>query len=88
MRDGSGLIVIGSVSLKHTTQVRFAEHDEVIERFTTYRSDEPFNMAVLPRRARRGRVISDPHCTNAAGMRWTECTVAVANQVMWRFVPG
>src|ERR1700681_1088324 len=82
------LIVIRSVSLQDTAQVRFAEHDEVVERFATYRSDEPLNVAVLPRRAWCGRVISDPHCTNAAGVRRTECAVAVANQVMRRFVPG
>jgi hypothetical protein len=28
--------------------MRFAEHDEVVERFATYRSDEPLNVAVLP----------------------------------------
>ena len=34
----------------------FADHDEVVERFAPYRSDEPFDVAVLPRRARCGRV--------------------------------
>ena len=85
---GPDLIVVRSVGLEDTAQVRLAEHDEVVERFATYRSDEPFDVAVLPRRARCGRVISDPHGTNAAGVRWTECAVAVANQVMRRFVPG
>jgi hypothetical protein len=51
MRDGSpDLIVIGSVSLQHTAQVRFAEHDQVVERLATYRSNEPLNVAVLPQR--------------------------------------
>jgi hypothetical protein len=68
--------------------LRLAEHDEMVERFATDRSDEPLNVAVLPRRAWCAGVISDPHCTNAAGVRWTECAVAVANQVMRRFVPG
>ena len=88
VRDASGPVVIRSVSLQDTAQVRFAEHDEVVERFATDRSDEALNVAVLPRRAWRRRVISDPHCTNAAGVRWTECAVAVANQVTRRFVPG
>src|SRR5713101_5223688 len=82
------LIVIRSVRPQDTAQVRFAEHDEVVESFATYRSDEPLNVAVLPRRAWCGRVISDPHRTNAAGVRRTECAVAVANQVTRRFVPG
>src|ERR1700693_3252713 len=84
----AGLIVIRSVSLKDPAQVRFAEHDEVVERFATERSDEPLDVAVLPRRAWCGRVISDPHGTNAAGVCRTECAVAVANQVTRRFVPG
>src|ERR1700719_764269 len=85
---GPDLIVVRSVSLEDTAQVRLAEHDEMVERFATYRSDEPFDVAVLPRRARCGRVISDPHGTNAAGVRWTECAGAVANQVTRRFVAG
>jgi hypothetical protein len=68
--------------------MRLAEHDEVVERFAADGSDEPLNVAVLPRRAWCGRVISDPHRTNATGVRLTECPVAVANQVTRRFVPG
>jgi len=41
--------------------VRFAEHDEVVESFATYRSDEPLNVAVMPRRAWRRGVIADSH---------------------------
>jgi hypothetical protein len=54
------LIVIRSVSLQDTAPVRLAEHDEVVERFATDRSDGPLDVAVLPRRAWCGRVISDP----------------------------
>ncbi len=82
------LVVIRSVCLQNSAQMRFAEHDEMVERFATYRSDQPFNVAVLPRRARCGRVISDLHRTNAASVGWTEGSVAVANQVTGRFVPG
>ena len=67
----------------------FAEHDEVVERFATYQSDEPLDMAILPRRAwSRDTVISNLHCADAAGVRWTECAVAVANQMTRRFVHG
>ena len=85
---GPGFVVIRSVSLQYIAQVRFAEHDEMVERFATYRSDEPFKVPVLPRRAWRRRAISDPNCTNVAGVRRTECAVAVANQMTRRFVPG
>src|SRR5713101_7749508 len=55
------LIVIRSVRPQDTAQVRFAEHDEVVESFATYRSDEPLNVAVMPRRAWRRGVIADSH---------------------------
>src|ERR1700730_8281578 len=84
----SDLIVIRSVSLQDTAQVRFAGHDEVVERFATYRSDEPLNVAVLPRRAWRSGVMPNPDGTLAVDVRRAECAVAVANQVMRRFVPG
>ncbi|HKN01786.1 MAG TPA: hypothetical protein VJX23_14810 [Candidatus Binataceae bacterium] len=31
--------------------MRFAEHDEVVEGFAAYRSDEPLNVPVLPHRS-------------------------------------
>ena len=37
----------------------------VVEWFATDRSNEPFNVPVLPRRAWRRGAISDPHCANA-----------------------
>ena len=43
---GPDLIVIGSVSLQDSVQVRFAEHNEVVERFATDRSDEPLDMSI------------------------------------------
>ena len=63
------------VNLQATAQARAAEPDEVIERFATYRSDEPFVVAVLPRRARYGRVIPDSHRTNCHGTNTDGCTL-------------
>ena len=83
----SDLVVIGSVILQNATQLRFVEHGQVIEAFAPNRSDEALDLAVLPGRARRGRMIADPHCPNAMGVRWAEGPVTVAKQVTWRFVP-
>lgn len=84
---GPDLIVVRSVSLQDGAQVRFAKHDDVVERFATYRSDEPLDMAIPPRGARCSRMIADLHCTNAADVNRTEGAVAVANQMPRRFVP-
>jgi hypothetical protein len=81
------LVVIGSVIFQNATQLRLVEHDQMIESFAPNRSDEPLDEAVLPRRARCGRVIPDPHCTNAAYISRTESAVAIAKQMTRRFVP-
>ena len=41
---GPDLIVVRNLSLQDNAQARFAEHDEVVERLATYRSDEPLDM--------------------------------------------
>ena len=52
MRDGPDLVVIGSVILRNSTQLRFVEHHQVVERFAPDRAYEELDMAVLPRRLR------------------------------------
>jgi hypothetical protein len=42
------LIMIRSVILQHATQLRFVEHDQVIEAFAPNRSDDTLDVAVLP----------------------------------------
>src|SRR5690349_4949420 len=65
-----------------------AEDDYLIEALVTDRSDQSLSMAVLPRRPSCGRTVADSHCANPAAVCWTECTVAVADEVAWRRVPG
>src|SRR5258708_4924150 len=84
---GPDLIVVKSVVLQNATQLRFVEHDQVIEAFAPNRADETLEVAVLPRRARRGRMIADTHRSNAMGIGWTECSVTVANQMTRPFSP-
>ena len=81
------LVIIGSVFLQHATQLRFVEHDEVIEAFASKRADEMLDITVLPRRPCRNRVVADPNGANALGVGWAECAVTVTQQVARRFVP-
>ena len=74
-------VVIGSVIVQNATHLRFVEHDEVIEAFAPNRADEALDVAVVPWRAWS---IPDPHCPNAMGVGWTECSVTVTNHVTWR----
>src|SRR5208337_4074698 len=52
-------IVVGSVCPNDAAQVRFAEHDDVVEALAAIRSDESLDVTVLPRRAgtRRSPVV-------------------------------
>jgi hypothetical protein len=45
---------VESVVLQNATQLRFVEHDHVIEAFAPNRPDEALGMSVPPRRARCG----------------------------------
>src|SRR5215469_8939957 len=44
-------------------------------------------MTVLPRRPGRRRTVADSHRTHTPPVCWTECPVAVADQVAWCFIP-
>lgn len=57
----ANLIIIGGVSCQDPAQMRFAEHDDMVEALTSDRADETFNMAVLPRRAGRNGSVPDTH---------------------------
>jgi hypothetical protein len=45
----SDLVVIGSVVLQNAPQLSLVEHDQVIEALAPDRSDEAFDVAILPR---------------------------------------
>ena len=64
-----------------------AEHDHVIEAFASNRADQPLDVAVLPWRARRYRMIADAHRTDPMAVNWTERVIAVAYQMPRRFIP-
>ena len=46
-------IVVGRIICQQMAQVSFAEHHDMVEAFASDRSDQPFNMTILPWRAWR-----------------------------------
>ncbi len=44
----AGTIVVVGVGAKHAVQMRFAENDQMVQTFSSDRSDQPFNVGVLP----------------------------------------
>src|SRR5215469_4120893 len=83
----SNLVVIRGVSLEAATQVRLAEHHQMIEAFAPSRTDEPLDVSILPGGARCNWTIADAHCPNAPGVRRPERSVAVAEQMTRRVAP-
>ena len=45
---GSRLIIVGSIGAYDSAQVRFTEHDHVVQAFPADRANEPLNVSVLP----------------------------------------
>src|SRR5262245_49741106 len=60
----------------------------MIRALTPDRSDQAFNMSVLPGRAVRGRLIPDPHGAHPSLVGATKCSVVVTDEIFGRRVPG
>jgi hypothetical protein len=57
----SNLVVVAGIRLEGSAQVRFTHDHNMVEALPPDRSDKPFDMAILPRRAGCGRMVTDPH---------------------------
>src|SRR5690348_2364385 len=68
-------------------KVTFAEHHDVVETLASDRSDQPFNVTVLPRRSRRDRSVSNAHGPQSTGDRSAIRRVTVSDEIARSFVP-
>ena len=75
--------VIGDVLLQHAAKASGCQYDDVIEAFTPDRSDESFDVGVLPWGARRRQDF-----LNADGIHLSERMIAIAEEVSRHLVPG
>src|SRR6266699_487990 len=50
-------IIIGRILAQDATQVRFPEHDHVVETFPSDCADQSLDVRILPRRARRNEAV-------------------------------
>src|ERR1700761_6356 len=80
-------VVVGRIICQQLAKVPFPEHHDMVEAFALDRSDQPFNITVLPRRAWRDRPVANTHGSQPAYDRSTIGSVTVSNKVAWRFVP-
>src|SRR5437764_5752332 len=77
----------GSVLRKHSSKVLGVENDQMISALAPDRSDQAFDMSVLPGRAERDGSVPDAHCSHASLERDAECSVVVANEISRRLLP-
>src|SRR5260370_14515400 len=62
----SDLVVVAGIRLEGSAQVRFTHDHNMVEALPPDRSDKPFDIAILPRRAGCGRIVTDPHSYQSA----------------------
>src|SRR6516225_2103245 len=66
----------------------FAKYHDVIHAFPADRTDQPFCISVLPRRARRRRTISNTDGPNSTYENFAVCAIAVPDQVTRDLLPA
>ena len=66
----------------------FPKDQYMIQAFAPNRSDQAFNVRVLPRRSGCDGAVSNPHRSHPLGKGLSVCTIIVSDQIAWCPVPG
>src|SRR5260370_40397582 len=69
-------------------QVHFAEYNHVIQAVSPDGTDEPFDVAILPRRAWCYRMVTNSHGVQPSSDGGTVRTIAIPKERMGRLIPG
>ncbi len=69
-------------------QVCQAEHHDMVEAFASDRTDQSFRIGVLAGRPRGGGMVADAHRLEAASKHGAIDTIAIADEIIGRIVPG
>src|SRR5674476_1432797 len=65
------LIIIGGICAEDSAQVRFTEHDHVVQALPADRANEPLDICILPGSAGCIRPISNTHGAQALHEHWS-----------------
>src|SRR3981189_3214900 len=82
------LVVVVRVGGQDPAQLHFAQDHDMVEAFLSDRTDEAFDMSVLPGRSPCRWSVADAHRREASGYGVTVGGVPVADQVLGRLLPG
>jgi hypothetical protein len=83
----AGPIVIFHVTEQQVTEVAFAEYDGVVKAFPADRTDQPFSISILPRGARRRRLVANAYRSESADKDLTIGPVPVSNEIVGSLFP-
>ena len=75
-------VIIGKIGFKQTVQVSLVEHDDVIQTFATDRTNQPFDVRRLPRRARHNPDFLQAQSLGAALELQAVDAITVTEQVL------
>jgi hypothetical protein len=85
---GPRMVVIIEVAGQDAPEVGLVEHDHMIQTLASDRTDQSFDIGILPGRPRRGQHFLDAHTLQAFLKALSVGAVAVADQVTRRLVVG
>ena len=81
---GTATMIVRKVSSQDSAYVRFSQNDYMVKAFTTNRSDEPFDIGILPGRPWRGKNLLYTHTRHAALKVSPVDSITVTEQVFRR----
>src|SRR5882757_7481384 len=84
----SDLVVIAVIRLERAAQGSFTHDHNMVEAIAPDRSDEPFDMAILPRRAWCARMVTDSHGPQSAMDDCPVRPVAIPKEIARGLIPG
>ena len=77
----SSEVVVFRIRAEHMAQMWLPEDEDVIKALPADRADQPFDMAVLPRRSRRCRSVANAHGANAPSERLAIDPIAITDKI-------
>src|SRR5262249_29445582 len=82
------VIVVIGISSKQMTKMPLAKHHDMVKAFPSDRPDQPFTIAILPWRLRRGWSIPNAHRPKAPDEDLAVDTVPIAHEIAWPLLPA
>ena len=75
----SDCVIVACVGAQQTAQMRLAKDNDVVQAFAANGPDQSFGKTVLPRRARRDRLVPNAHCADPLDHDGTKDAISVAD---------